>query len=49
MCASLAPEMVCRFYSYSVFKRVSILGWFPVNLNVPTPKVRALQIAPKTK
>jgi hypothetical protein len=46
MCASLALD---RFSSYLVFKALSIICPCPVNMNIPTPKIEALQTDPKHK
>jgi hypothetical protein len=36
------------YYSYSVYKSLSILGQCPVNVNIPVPKLRALALGHKT-
>jgi hypothetical protein len=43
------PEQLDRFYSYLVFKSLSIQGWFMVNLNIPAPKTVTIQRGPKTQ
>jgi hypothetical protein len=48
VCYSLASEQFDTFYSYSVFMNLSVLDLCPVNMNIITPKVGALQ-APHEK
>jgi hypothetical protein len=43
----LLPELLDRFYSYSVFGNFSITGWCLVNMNILAPKIGALQMGPK--
>jgi hypothetical protein len=49
MYSFLAPERLDKFYSYSVFKNVSIMGWCPENMNISAPKIGALTVAPESK
>lgn len=49
MCALLAPEWLDEFYSYSVFKSLSIIDQCPVNMDILTPKIEALQMNPKNQ
>jgi hypothetical protein len=46
MDASLAPYCFDGFYSYSVFKTLSVIGRSPMNMNVSAPKIRSLQVSP---
>jgi hypothetical protein len=48
MYALLALERLDRFNSYSPFNNLFILGHCPVDLNIPAPETRDLQIGPKT-
>jgi hypothetical protein len=48
MCSSLELQEVDRLYSYFVFKSSSVIGWCPVNMNIAAPKIRTLQVDPKT-
>jgi hypothetical protein len=48
MYASLAPEQLDGFYSYSVFSSSSI-GRCPMNVTIPAPKLGALQMGFKTQ
>jgi hypothetical protein len=36
-----------RFYSYSVFKNLSIISWCPVNMNFIGPKIWTFQCPPR--
>jgi hypothetical protein len=49
MCALLAPEWLDEFYSYLVFKSLSIIDHCPVNVDILAPKIEALQMGPKNK
>jgi hypothetical protein len=49
VCASLAPEWLKVFFSYSVFKSLSLTGQCLVNMDIPAPKTEALQMSPKTQ
>jgi hypothetical protein len=49
MCALLVSEWFDRFYSYSVYKILSVLGRCPVIMNIPSPKIGALQMDPKNQ
>jgi hypothetical protein len=48
MRTSLAPERTDAFYSYSVFKRLSVIVWCPMYMNIIAPKTGALQMGSKT-
>jgi hypothetical protein len=48
MCAMKVPEWVGRFFSYSVLKSSFIIDLNPVN-NIPSPKIGAFQMGPKTQ
>jgi hypothetical protein len=49
-CALLLSERLDNFYSYSIFKNLSILGGqCSVNINIPAPKIGAFQMSPKTQ
>jgi hypothetical protein len=48
MCASLRPELLDGFYSHSVFKSLSVIGWCLVNTNIVAPKTGALLSGPET-
>jgi hypothetical protein len=48
MCASLKPERLDRFHSYSVFKNLSVISWCLVNTNIVAPKTGALLSGPET-
>jgi hypothetical protein len=47
MYASLGPEGLDGFCSYSVFKSLSVLGWCPVNKKILAPKIQALWMVTK--
>jgi hypothetical protein len=47
LCASLEPERFNGIYSYSILKSLSVIGWWPKNTNILTPKIRAPQMDPK--
>jgi hypothetical protein len=49
MCTSLTPKRLGEFYPYSVFKGLSIVGRFRVNLNIPPPKISGIQTGAKTQ
>jgi hypothetical protein len=49
MCASVAPERLGGFCSCSAFKNLSVIGRFLVSMDIPAPKLKALQISPQTK
>jgi hypothetical protein len=49
ICVSLASERLEGFYSYSAFKSLSIIGRFPVNMNIPAPKTGALLLGPQSQ
>jgi hypothetical protein len=49
MWASLPPEWLDEFYSYSVFMRLSIMGRCPVNTNILAPKQCPFTAVPKHK
>jgi hypothetical protein len=38
-----------RNYSYSLLKILFILGQCPVDLDIPTPKIRTHQMSPKSQ
>jgi hypothetical protein len=44
--ASLAPEQLRGFYSYSVFTDLSIMGWCPVNVYISAPEMRSDILTP---
>lgn len=44
--ASLASERLEGFYSYTAFKSLSIIGRFPVNMNIPAAKTGAVLLGP---
>jgi hypothetical protein len=46
MCASLTSELPDEFCSYSVSKIVSVIGQYPVDMNVIAPKTGSLQMNP---
>jgi hypothetical protein len=47
--ASLVPERLDGFCSDFIFKSSSIIGRCPMNLNIPAPKIKALQAHPRTQ
>jgi hypothetical protein len=49
MWALLVPKQLERFYSYLVFKSLSIQGWILVILNIPAPKTGTIQTGAKTQ
>jgi hypothetical protein len=49
MCASLAPERLDALSSYSVFGSLSNIERCWMNLNIPAPKIGAIQMATKTQ
>jgi hypothetical protein len=49
VCPWLVPEFMDGFYPYLLFKRVSITGQCPVNMNIQAPKLEALQMGIKTE
>jgi hypothetical protein len=46
MCSSLAPEQLVEFYSYSLFKSLTIIGQCLVEMNILAPKIGALKMPP---
>jgi hypothetical protein len=44
MCPSLLDEQFDRFYQYSAFKSLSIMGQCPVDANIPAPEIGAIQM-----
>jgi hypothetical protein len=49
VCASLASERLEGFYSYSLFKSLSIVGRYPMNINILAPKIGVIQVGPETQ
>jgi hypothetical protein len=50
MCASLVPEWLGRFYSYSVFKSLFFVGQCPLDLKMLGPPKRgAVRMGPRNK
>jgi hypothetical protein len=49
MCASLAPQRLDKFYSYSILNSLSIIGRCSANVNILAPKIGILEIGFKTK
>lgn len=47
MCASLVPEWLDRFCSYSIFKSLSVLGRCSANLNFPATEKAVLHMGAK--
>jgi hypothetical protein len=45
ICPTPTPENLDEFYS--VLENVSVRGLFPVNMNIPAPKIGALQMGPR--
>lgn len=48
MCTLVVLEQVDRNYSYSLLKILFILGQYPVNLDIPTPKISTHHMDPKS-
>jgi hypothetical protein len=46
-CVFASAKQLDRFYSYSVFESLSIIGWCLVNMNFPAVKLGALQMDTK--
>jgi hypothetical protein len=44
MCTLIASDCFNEFHSYSVFTILSVLDLCPENINILTPKIRALQM-----
>jgi hypothetical protein len=49
MYLSLTLEQLVGFYSYWLFKSLSIIRWCLVNMNILAPKIGALQLDPKNQ
>jgi hypothetical protein len=49
LCPSLAPEGLDGFYSYLVYKNLSIAGRGLVNITSLAKKIMDLQVGPKVK
>jgi hypothetical protein len=49
VCSSLAVEWLDGFYSYSIFKSVSVIGRCQMNMNIQAPKVGVFQMVPETQ
>jgi hypothetical protein len=47
--ATLAPQWFNRFYSYSVFKSLFIVGQGLVSMNIPAPKIGPFRWTSKNK
>jgi hypothetical protein len=45
----LEPERLDGFYSYSVFKSLSVTDRCPANMDILAPKIGALQMGPQNK
>jgi hypothetical protein len=43
----MTSEQLGKYYSYSVFKSLSIIGRCPVNTNIPIKKIITLQMGPR--
>jgi hypothetical protein len=47
--ASLVPERLDGFYSYSAFLSISVIGRCQVNVNIPALQIGAIHMGPKTQ
>jgi hypothetical protein len=47
--AAIAPEWLNTFNFYLIVKSLSILGWCPVNLNIPASKTGSFRMGLKTQ